>query len=244
MAFWTLPPLRQRVQTYARCRLPPRRTRTRWRFGSKRRFVATIEWLRLCPNEGFFPQTAQTLDMAAQCSRRLPAHLLCLERRPHGLVEGAGDAVRRLALLRQDPLDERGRLLVARALGHPSQLLVAADLQMLEGAREPGELPRRVRMGLEERAPIQRAEPERSVLHGRRIAAERVQACLDRLRVVACLVEVLRVDARERRAVGELRPALEERDRLLLDRVRVGEVLPQLLGRVVAADLAERRLHR
>ena len=39
-------------------------TRTRWRFGLKRRFVATIEWLRLWPNDGFFPQIAQTFDMA------------------------------------------------------------------------------------------------------------------------------------------------------------------------------------
>jgi hypothetical protein len=29
----------------------------------KRRFVATIEWLRLLPKPGFFPQMAQTLDM-------------------------------------------------------------------------------------------------------------------------------------------------------------------------------------
>jgi DNA-3-methyladenine glycosylase I len=39
-------------------------TRTRWRLGSKRRFVATIEWLRLCPKPGFFPQTAQILAMS------------------------------------------------------------------------------------------------------------------------------------------------------------------------------------
>src|SRR6266576_4603463 len=68
MAFCTLPPLRQRVQTYARVAFPLRRTRTRWRFGLKRRFVATIEWLRLLPKPGFFPQTAQTLDTARQCS--------------------------------------------------------------------------------------------------------------------------------------------------------------------------------
>ena len=63
IAFCTLPPFRQRVQTYARVGLPRRITRTRWRFGSKRRFVATIEWLRLWPKLGFFPQTAQTLDI-------------------------------------------------------------------------------------------------------------------------------------------------------------------------------------
>ena len=64
-AFSTRPLLRQRVQTYARVAFPPSRTRTRWRFGSKRRFVATIEWLRLWPNEGFFPQIAQTLAIGA-----------------------------------------------------------------------------------------------------------------------------------------------------------------------------------
>ena len=42
--------------------------RTRWRFGSKRRLVATIEWLRLFPKLGFFPQTAQTLDIGGECS--------------------------------------------------------------------------------------------------------------------------------------------------------------------------------
>src|SRR5205823_8311874 len=118
-----------------------------------------------CPNEGFFPQTAQTLDMAAQCSRRLPAHLLGLQRRGQGLVERAGDAVRRLALLRQDPLDERGRLVFARALRQTAELLVATDLQVLERTRERGELPGCVRMGLEERAPVQRPEPKRRILH-------------------------------------------------------------------------------
>src|SRR5438093_11351296 len=65
MAFCTLPPLRQRVQTYARWALPLRSTRTRWRLGLNRRFVATIEWLRLFPKPGFFPQIAHTFDMAA-----------------------------------------------------------------------------------------------------------------------------------------------------------------------------------
>jgi hypothetical protein len=63
MAFSTRPLFRQRVQTYARVAFPPRSTRTRWRFGLKRRFVATIEWLRLWPNDGFFPQITQTLDI-------------------------------------------------------------------------------------------------------------------------------------------------------------------------------------
>ena len=53
------------MQTYARLAVPFTRTRIRWRFGLKRRFVATIEWLRWLPKLGFFPQTEQILDIAA-----------------------------------------------------------------------------------------------------------------------------------------------------------------------------------
>ena len=35
---------------------PPSSIRTFWRFGLKRRRVATIEWLREFPNAGFLPQ--------------------------------------------------------------------------------------------------------------------------------------------------------------------------------------------
>jgi len=59
----TLPALRQRVQTYTRRGALPTRTRTFCRFGSNRRFVATMEWLRLLPNAGPFPQLMQTLAM-------------------------------------------------------------------------------------------------------------------------------------------------------------------------------------
>jgi len=44
------------VQTYARFGAPASTIRTFWRFGLKRRFVATIEWLRLFPNAGPLPQ--------------------------------------------------------------------------------------------------------------------------------------------------------------------------------------------
>jgi len=56
-AFCTLPAFRQRVQTYSRDGVAPTMMRTFWRFGSKRRFVATMEWLRLCPNAGPLPHT-------------------------------------------------------------------------------------------------------------------------------------------------------------------------------------------
>ena len=59
----TLPLFKQRVQTYARFATPFTSMRTRCRFGSNRRFVATIECERLFPNAGFFPQTEQTFDI-------------------------------------------------------------------------------------------------------------------------------------------------------------------------------------
>ena len=53
----TLPALRQRVQTYSRLGEPPTEMRTFCRFGLNRRLVATMEWLRLFPNEGPFLHT-------------------------------------------------------------------------------------------------------------------------------------------------------------------------------------------
>ena len=51
-----LPALRQRVHAYVRRGAPSMSARTFCRFGLKRRFVATIEWLRLLPKAGPFPQ--------------------------------------------------------------------------------------------------------------------------------------------------------------------------------------------
>ena len=53
----TLPAFRHRVHTYTRRGLPESSMRTFCRFGLKRRLVATIEWLRLCPNAGPFLHT-------------------------------------------------------------------------------------------------------------------------------------------------------------------------------------------
>jgi hypothetical protein len=44
------------VHTYTRRGALPTMILTFCRFGSKRRLVATIEWLRLCPNAGPLPQ--------------------------------------------------------------------------------------------------------------------------------------------------------------------------------------------
>src|SRR3954470_20526000 len=76
MALVTLPALRQRVQTYTRRGAATTKIRTFWRFGSKRRLVARIEWLRLCPKAGPRPQLWQTFDIrpgsVAEGARRRP----------------------------------------------------------------------------------------------------------------------------------------------------------------------------
>jgi hypothetical protein len=56
------------VQTYSRRGAPATRMRTFWRLGSKRRLVATMEWLRLLPNAGPFPHEKHTFATAAQAS--------------------------------------------------------------------------------------------------------------------------------------------------------------------------------
>ena len=53
------------MQTYTRRGVPASSMRTFCRFGSKRRLVATIEWLRLLPKAGPFPHEWQTFAMAA-----------------------------------------------------------------------------------------------------------------------------------------------------------------------------------
>jgi hypothetical protein len=62
----TLPAFKHRVHTYTRLGAFPTRILTFWRFGSKRRLVATIEWLRLLPNAGPFPQLWHILAIGRQ----------------------------------------------------------------------------------------------------------------------------------------------------------------------------------
>lgn len=62
-ALATLSLFKQRVQTYFRTFTPSLRMRTFCRFGSNRRLVATIEWLRLCPKLGPLPHESQIFDI-------------------------------------------------------------------------------------------------------------------------------------------------------------------------------------
>ena len=69
----------------------------RCRFGSKRRLVATIEWLRLCPKPGLRPQMEQTLDIGdlvwCRATQR-QGRRLCLSMREVALESATSQAAR------------------------------------------------------------------------------------------------------------------------------------------------------
>src|SRR5581483_2977444 len=142
-------------------------------------------------------------------------------------------------LLEEDAVDERDRLAVAGAIGHAPELLVASDLEVLEGEHERGELARRVRVCLEERGPVHRTDAHDRVLQRRDVAAARLEARGDERGMLPRLREVVVVDVGED-AVAQVGRTLEQLDRLLLDRVRVGKVLAQPLPRALAVA-CERR---
>jgi hypothetical protein len=127
--------------------------------------------------------------------------------------------------------------------GDARQLLVAPDLEVLEGVRERDELPGRVGMPLEERAPVERAESHGCVLQRRRVAAERIEPGLNELGVLARLGEVVGKRRFELSVMDEARCALQQADRLLLDRVRVRDVFRDEL-RASARGLAPRSSER
>src|SRR5215208_3453095 len=85
-------------------------------------------------------------------------HVERLERRRRREREGRRDAHGGRTLLAEDRRRHGRRLLVARPLRHAPELLVGGGLQVLEGERERGQLAGRVRVPLEERGPVQRAE--------------------------------------------------------------------------------------
>src|SRR6478736_1912494 len=103
MALVTLPALRQRVQTYTRRGAAPTKIRTFCRFGSKRRLVARIEWLRLCPKAGPLPQLLQTLAM-----RRRSVATRGLGYALHDAPCDAGSYCAARSLPRRPPHRERG----------------------------------------------------------------------------------------------------------------------------------------
>src|SRR3954453_15922845 len=156
--------------------------RTRWRFGLKRRFVATIEWLRLWPNDGFFPQIAQTLDTAAggaeagghPAPRRRSERgedLTHLERRPHGYGAFVEPDLRLLLVLDRQHAErdrdsglEAGKLKPARRLAR--DVLEVRGLPANERAEgDDGGIAARLRQGHRGQRQLERAG-QRGDRHG------------------------------------------------------------------------------
>jgi hypothetical protein len=54
----------QLTQAFTRFGEPFTTARTRWMFGSQRRFVRRWEWETCMPKNGFFPQMSQTAAIA------------------------------------------------------------------------------------------------------------------------------------------------------------------------------------
>src|SRR3954467_8721373 len=98
-----------------------------------------------------------------------------------------------MALLEQDRLSGADGGLVACPLGNPAKLLVAGDLQVLEGVGESGELRRSVGLGGEERSPVERSELHHGVLEEVRSGATGLQPCLDQGLVILGLAKMLLV---------------------------------------------------
>src|SRR4051794_21485902 len=169
---------------------------------------------------------------------------LCGEGGIHRMVEARSELLRGRALLDQQPLDLRGGALVAGALGHPAQLLVASDLEVLEGIGEGDELAGGVGVRLEERTPVQRSQPHGGVLQQVRRGTALLQQPADGLLVAPALLQVLAHQVREGLVVDHLPAPLQQLDRLHLDGVRIGEVLGELTGEIVPGDVPERPLDR
>jgi hypothetical protein len=100
--------------------------------------------------------------------------------------------------------------------------LIARDLEVLEGVRERRELPGRVGMRPEKGAPVQAAEPHRRVLEHRRAGVVHGEAALDHVRMLTRLLQVAFVDLGEERVARRFGSALQQRDRLPLDRMGIG----------------------
>src|SRR5207248_9933220 len=118
-------------------------------------------------------------------------HALSLQARLDRAVERARDLPRSDAFLARDRFRQLGRRRIPGTLGHPLQELVAGDLQMLEREGEPGQLAGRVGLSLEERAPVERAEPHGGVLDARGRSVQGLEALRNALLMYARLLQVL-----------------------------------------------------
>src|SRR5207248_9172375 len=124
------------------------------------------------------------------------------------------------------------RALVADLLGHVNERLVPRLLERLVRVRVRGELARRVRVELGEQGEAHPARLHHRVLDLRRAGAVRLEPLFEQPLLTLGLGQVLLEDLLEPGMAGDAGGDLELRERLLLDRVGVGQILNKLfLGR-------------
>ena len=132
-------------------------------------------------------------------------------------------------LLVADLPGDLDRLLVAGALGHTGEQLVAGELEVLVGDRVGDQLARRVGLGAREEDKALAAGGHDRVLELGRRGTVRLQAVADQPFLLLGLAEMVGEETGQLRVAGDLGRGAELGERLLLDRMRVRHVLDQLL---------------
>jgi hypothetical protein len=155
--------------------------------------------------------------------------VLLAQRRLHRGVGRVLEALRHRGLLVADLLRDRGCLLVARAARHAHEELVGGELEVLVGERVRRELAGRVGLASGEQDEALAADGHHGVLELRGRGAVGVEALSHEALVALGLSQVGAERVGELRVAGEVRGGAHLGEGLLLDGVRVGQVLDELL---------------
>src|SRR5947209_14212757 len=141
-------------------------------------------------------------------------------------VEGLGEQRPELlgggSLVGQDSLRQLRGLRVSGSFRHPPQKLIAGGLEVLESVGKGTKLGRRIRLGSEERAPVQRPHTQHSVLELRRRGAAGLQSLLHPPEVILGLTQVLLIGGGQFGRAGQVWSLAQQLDRLRLQGVDIG----------------------
>src|SRR5215217_4896240 len=152
------------------------------------------------------------------------------QRGVHRALEPVRQPLGHRRLLLADRAGHLGGVDVAGALRDVHEQVVRRQLHVLVGVCVRHELAGRVRLGARERDHSDAARARHQVLHERAVCRARVQPGAHAALLLACLLEVLAERARELRVARHARCDDQLLERLLLDRMDVGQMLYELLG--------------
>ena len=150
-----------------------------------------------------------------------------------GAVEETFEALAHAALLLGDRGGHGGRLMVARELGDAAEQLEGGELDVLVGEGVRHQLAGGVRLGAGESDEALAGDRADEVLDDRRLGIARLEAIANEPLVVLRLAQVRGEGGGDLGVARDLVSRAHLRERLLLDRMRVGEVLGELVLEVV-----------